>query len=192
MARPAKPASRLAAPLPPVHGARFTFAKQERLCKRAHLEALFAGQGASFIVHPLRVVWGQSPHPIPVAAQVVISVGKKRFKRAVDRNAIKRHIREAYRHLKPAFLAALPPGAQLHFMLAYISDAKPDPALLARKLEQALARLATAYAEREQAANATREQAAANASREQAANATWEHPAETTGEQAADSGPLTQ
>lgn len=78
---------------------RFTLSKDERLYAEKRIEALFAG-GASFIAYPLRVVYiareNESESELP-AISILISVSKKRFKRAVKRNRVKRLIREAYR-----------------------------------------------------------------------------------------------
>lgn len=72
----------------------YTFKKEERLCSEKLLEKLYHN-GSSFLLYPFRVVW--LIEPLPVAAQVVISVPKRRFKKAVDRNLLRRRIREAYR-----------------------------------------------------------------------------------------------
>ena len=73
-----------------------TFSKEERLCSRKLIDLLFKN-GSSFLLYPFRISYllTDSPHSFPV--QVVINVSKKRFKRAVDRNLIKRRSREAYR-----------------------------------------------------------------------------------------------
>jgi len=73
-----------------------TFTKEERLCSRKLLDLLFKN-GSSFLLYPFRVsyLFIDAPHEFPV--QVVINVAKKRYKRAVDRNLIKRRTREAYR-----------------------------------------------------------------------------------------------
>ena len=73
-----------------------TFSKEERLCSRKLIDLLFKN-GSSFLLYPFRIsyLFTDSPHSFPV--QVVINVSKKRFKRAVDRNLIKRRSREAYR-----------------------------------------------------------------------------------------------
>ena len=57
---------------------------------------MFAGGSRSFSNFPLRVVW-LPVEELDVQASILISVSKRRFKRAVKRNRIKRQIREAYR-----------------------------------------------------------------------------------------------
>jgi len=74
----------------------YTFRKEERLCSRKHLDLLFKN-GSSFLLYPFRISYLFIDEPASVPAQVVINVPKKRYKRAVDRNLLKRRIREAYR-----------------------------------------------------------------------------------------------
>ena len=73
----------------------FSFGKAEKLKSRKSIEALFA-EGEAFTRFPIRVVYRLLPaHEGAVLAGV--SASKKYFKRAVDRNRIKRLLREAYR-----------------------------------------------------------------------------------------------
>jgi ribonuclease P protein component len=74
----------------------YTFRKEERLCSKVLIKKLF-DQGAAISVAPFRSLWMETSFEAKVPLQIVISVPKKRFKRAVDRNTIKRQIREAYR-----------------------------------------------------------------------------------------------
>ncbi len=78
-----------------------TFRKEERLCRQLLIDRLFAGGSKAMSAFPMRLIYQ------PVEASVVkapitllISVPKKRFRRAVKRNRIKRQIREAYRKNK--------------------------------------------------------------------------------------------
>ncbi|NLC50623.1 MAG: ribonuclease P protein component [Bacteroidales bacterium] len=75
---------------------RYTFAKEERVTGAKRVDAIFAS-GKSFISYPLRVVYLQHEQsPIP-SCSILISVPKKRMKKAVHRNRVKRLVREAYR-----------------------------------------------------------------------------------------------
>jgi len=75
---------------------RFDFKKPERISFQREIDLLFE-QGKVFISHPLRVVYlGQKPFS-GATVSVLIGVPKKKIKRAVERNRMKRLIREAYR-----------------------------------------------------------------------------------------------
>ena len=76
-----------------------TFPKTERLSSVILIEKLFAGGSKSLPAFPLRIVYMVEGEELP-AVSVLISVPKKRFKRAVKRNRVKRQIREAYRKHK--------------------------------------------------------------------------------------------
>ncbi len=86
---------------------RYTLGKAERLGSKKMIERLFSG-GKSFPAFPLRVVYmpieGKDGEP---PASILVSVSKKRFKRAVKRNLVKRQVREAYRKHKHLLTDAL-------------------------------------------------------------------------------------
>jgi len=80
---------------------RFTFPKKEKLKSLKAFTALFAGADSAKH-YPLRAVYKRWPTDgVPI--QAGFSVSKKRFKKAVDRNRIKRLMKEAYRLQKPFF-----------------------------------------------------------------------------------------
>lgn len=79
-----------------------TFKKEERLSRKKIIESLFA-DGRSFNRFPIKIVWLDYPLDGKYPAQVLISVPKRKFKRAVDRNLLKRRMREAYRKNKQPF-----------------------------------------------------------------------------------------
>lgn len=93
----------------------FSLPKSERLYKKKDIQELF-DKGSSFYLYPFRVL--VQKHSAQEINQVLFSVSKKNFKRAVDRNLIKRRMREAYRLNK----ATLPNAAKLQ--MAYIYTAK--------------------------------------------------------------------
>ena len=74
---------------------KFSFNKGERLKKEKLLEGLFS-KGASFTIYPFRVIYLSNPQPNSFH-QVLFTASSRNFKKAVDRNKIKRRTREAYR-----------------------------------------------------------------------------------------------
>ena len=80
---------------------RFTLSKEERICSKKLINELFTGNGRSMSAFPLRVVFMKRTivDDQPRAAMLV-SVPKRYFKHAVDRNRVKRQVREAFRRNK--------------------------------------------------------------------------------------------
>ena len=74
----------------------YNFPKEERLCSKKLITELFS-KGSSFNLYPLRFVFIKQPQPVATPPQVLVSVSKKYFKKAVDRNRLKRQMRETYR-----------------------------------------------------------------------------------------------
>lgn len=73
---------------------RYTLGKHEKLKSKKAIDKLFT-EGKSFVQSPIRVVFIKNETDFP--NQVAFSVSKRNFKLAVDRNRIKRLMREAYR-----------------------------------------------------------------------------------------------
>lgn len=84
---------------------RFGFGRREKLKSRKQIENLFL-HGKNFASFPLRITYLFLPSDEP-GAQVGVTVGKRFFKKAVERNRIKRLLREAYRLQKHGFVEAL-------------------------------------------------------------------------------------
>ena len=85
---------------------RYTLSKEERLSWKRYIDLLFE-KGQSFVAFPLRVVYLPMEEEVPARASFLVSVPKKRFKRAVKRNLIKRQVRESYRVRKYDLLEPL-------------------------------------------------------------------------------------
>ena len=82
---------------------RYTFPKQERLKSRKAIATLFE-QADHVFQYPFKILYLKKEEPSEAYPQVLVSVSKRNFKKAVERNRIKRLVREAYRLQKPAYL----------------------------------------------------------------------------------------
>ena len=78
----------------------FTYPKTEKLKSKTTIDLLFS-KGKSVSKYPLRLVFVESDYGIPKDSdqklKMGVSVSKKYFKHAVDRNYFKRVLRETYR-----------------------------------------------------------------------------------------------
>lgn len=116
--------------------------KPERLDKKKIIEKMFAGGARSFTIFPLRVVYLPAEE-LEAHAAILVSVSKRRFKRAVKRNRVKRQIREAYRLHKHPLLEALAARQQrLAIAFIYLSDELTESSILQERVKIALARIA--------------------------------------------------
>ena len=121
-----------------------TFRKKERIVSNRLIEMLFGkGDSQSLSVFPVRAVFLQTArqdHCAPV--QILTSVPKKRFKHAVDRNRVKRQIREAYRHHKQLLEGAVAEDRQLIIAFIWLSDRHCPSTDIEKKVVSLLERIA--------------------------------------------------
>lgn len=119
---------------------RFRFTKEERLSSKKLIEELFE-RGSSFSLHPFRVLYLANPEPAAATHQVLISVPRKNFKKAVQRNLIKRRIRETYRLNKSVL--TIGGRVTIPYLLAYIYISKEvlPSEEISKKLKSSLERL---------------------------------------------------
>lgn len=117
--------------------------KSERLNSKIVIEKMFAGGSSrSFSVFPLRVVY-MPVDSLEASASILVSVPKKRFKRAVKRNRVKRQIREAYRKNKGELKQLLTEKEQkLAIAFIYLSDQLTSSVEIEEKVKLLLARMA--------------------------------------------------
>jgi ribonuclease P protein component len=105
----------------------FTYQQQDKLKSRKQLQNLFA-LGKSLSNAPLRLIYTleniadeKISNPGPLVLQAGVGAPTKQFKKAVQRNRVKRLLREAYRLELPAFKAQLPmQGMRLNIFILYI------------------------------------------------------------------------
>ncbi len=125
-----------------------SFKKEERLCSIKLIDELFRN-GSSFLFYPFRITWLPADLPADIPVKILISAPKKKFKRAVDRNLIKRRIREIYRLNKSEMLYPFlnQHGIGLTLAINYIGNEIADYAFMEKKFKTTIERLKKACLE---------------------------------------------
>jgi ribonuclease P protein component len=111
----------------------FRFPKSERINKDKEIKELF-DKGSSFYLHPCKVIYWQMP--AGSSSKILVSVSKRNFKKAVQRNRIKRQLREAWRLNRHLLTNA-------RFSIVYIYSAKEllPSAVVAAQMQKILKRI---------------------------------------------------
>ncbi len=99
-----------------------TFNTKERLKSKKEIELLFS-EGKTIVKHPIRLVYREAVFDDDVSIKTAVSVSKRHFKTAVDRNRIKRLLRESYR--KNKYLVPKTTH-QFAFMFLYSGNEMPE------------------------------------------------------------------
>lgn len=120
----------------------FSFPKEQHLCLQCRIDAVY-NEGKSLVAYPLRVAYKleDSREDLPSACMLV-SVAKRRFRRANKRNRIKRLVREAYRLNKSILIPSLnlhQKRIDLAFMM--ISDEMPTYDIIEKAVLKAFGKI---------------------------------------------------
>ncbi len=119
---------------------RATFRKHERLCARTAIQQLVDG-GRAVNEAPVRLIGMVMPLDTPAPAQIAFAVPRRHLPHAVDRNQVRRRLREAYRLHKQGWydhLAAA--GVQCAWLVVFQGRNVPTYATLERKITRAIDR----------------------------------------------------
>ena len=116
----------------------FSLKKHEILRSKKNIKELFEN-GSSFFLYPFKVHY--LPNPDSPNTQVLFSVSKRNFKKAVDRNLLRRRLREAYRLNKNILTIVEKDQFSLSIALVYISRFKLPYKEIEDKLKQVFVRL---------------------------------------------------
>ena len=111
------------------------FSKKEKMVSTREIEELFSSGSRSLSVYPVRAVF-RCVSPREQRLTLLVSVSKRRFKHAVDRNRAKRQLRESFRLNKQVLLEKLEERNQ-HLSLAVIwmSDHLKSSATVSKSVE---------------------------------------------------------
>ena len=119
----------------------FQFPKKQKLCGEKVIERLFAN-GKSISEKPFRAIWNFEKNNDQVCVKSLIVVSKKRLKLAVERNVVKRRIKEAYRLQKKQLECFLEgTNQQLNLAIIYQQEEILDYKTLEEKINLLLSRL---------------------------------------------------
>lgn len=101
-----------------------TLGHRERMRGRQLITSFFSGGGSrSLAAYPLRVVYMTAKGSSDAApVRMMVTVSKRHFKHAVDRNRVKRQVREAFRRHKQVLYDSLPADSHLLVAFIWLSD----------------------------------------------------------------------
>lgn len=117
---------------------RNTFPLKEHLKSKSVIDSLYAN-GTSVTAFPLRAVFLEQPMTQEPTAAILINVAKRRFRHAVDRNLLKRRMREAYRTGKHNFIDTLENnGKKMAVAIMYIDTRPSSTEYLKKKMGRLL------------------------------------------------------
>ncbi len=119
----------------------YSFPKEEKLKSKKCIDQLFS-EGNSVSKFPLKLIYTATDLPNDVPVQAGVSVTKRRFKKAVTRNRIKRLMREAYRLHKNDLFNTI--STSYAFMFLYIGKQEPT----FEEIEKSMIRLLEKFLEK--------------------------------------------
>ena len=123
-------------------GDNFSFPKKEKLTNKKVFEALFT-EGKSLREFPIKLIYLSSNSKEEAPIKVAVVAPKKKFKTAVQRNRIKRLLREAYRLNKPLIFNNI--KGNFAFIFLYLGKKTPG----FNEVDKAMKKLLEAFINKE-------------------------------------------
>jgi ribonuclease P protein component len=123
---------------------KFTYTGPEKLKSRKLLNQVFA-EGKSLNAFPLKITYTSKDIDGASVAKVGVGVSSRHFKKAVDRNRVKRLIRESYRLQKFSLLEMLPEKKQLNVFILFVGKELNETSLIPEKMPLILEKLGNSF-----------------------------------------------
>lgn len=117
-----------------------TLHKSERLTNKTLFEELVSSD-FSFVQYPFRMIAKESSLAGDYPARIAISISKKKFKRAVHRNRLKRLTREVFRCNKNLLYDMLPAGLTIDILFIYLDNRIATFPKVEKALQAALSKI---------------------------------------------------
>lgn len=117
-----------------------SFSKEEKLKSRKLIGTLFE-EGKSISKYPLKLIYLRTDLPMDVKIQAGVTVPKRKFKSAVDRNRIKRLLREGYRLNKPTLFNNI--EGNFAFLFLYLGKEMPSFEVVEKNMNHILQKFIT-------------------------------------------------
>jgi ribonuclease P protein component len=115
-------------------GTSYTLHKLEKLSHKASIDSIFQKKGKSIYKSPVLMAYYKTDLETPFPCQLMVSVGKRKFKRAVDRNIIKRQITDVYRRHKHRIYDAIGASDKYAIGILFLGKRLPEQPDLEKKL----------------------------------------------------------
>lgn len=126
------------------------FTKQERLCSKVEIDELFS-TGKSFLVYPFSVRYSIKENSDNPQVKILVSAPKKYNKLSVNRNRVKRIIRESYRKNKEIIISlAVERNLDISFFISLIIKDIPSFELADSKIQKILSKIIDIYSSKDE------------------------------------------
>lgn len=119
-------------------GDQHTFHKLEKLSHKATIDAIFQKKGKGIFKPPILLVYLETELRTPFPCQFMVSVGKKKFKKATDRNRLRRQISEIYRLQKHRLYNTIEGDKKYAIGILYLDKKMADYSVLEKNLTLAI------------------------------------------------------
>lgn len=119
----------------------YSFPKSEKLTGKKQIASLFQKSSPSLFAYPFKLVYTTENNEKELLPQVLISVSKRNFSKAVDRNRIKRQIREIYRLHKAEVFSTPESITPKHFSIIFVGKKHEPFELMQQKLVMLLKKM---------------------------------------------------